>query len=187
MDRTEKLSLIARFESSIDPLVDFVKELPAAAVDFRPNLPGAWSIRDHAVHFWTPTRSPTAACAWRSPSRARRSSCGTRRPGKKGPSTKRRTRLPAGTARALRHVVCAMARALVDADWEDFYVRHSQRGRMNLADVFKLYTDHAQFHLSYFRRNLDAFKAAAASVRRQKRTAGPLPLASGAHPWVITH
>jgi hypothetical protein len=66
------------------------------------------------------------------------------------------------TARALRHVVCAMARSIVDADWEDFYVRHSQRGRMNLADVFKLYTDHAQFHLSYFRRNLDAFKSAAA-------------------------
>jgi hypothetical protein len=54
-----------------------------------------------------------------------------------------------------------MATSLVDADWETFYVRHAQRGRMGLADVFKLYTDQAQFHLSYFSRNLDAFKGAA--------------------------
>ncbi|HEY5283761.1 MAG TPA: hypothetical protein VIM14_13300, partial [Polyangia bacterium] len=64
-------------------------------------------------------------------------------------------------ARALRRVAGAMATALVDADWETFYVRHAQRGRLGLADVFKLYTDHAQFHLSYFSRNLDAFKGAA--------------------------
>jgi hypothetical protein len=54
-----------------------------------------------------------------------------------------------------------MARALVDSDWEGYYVRHSQRGRMTLADVLKLYTDHAQFHASYFRRNLEAFQGAA--------------------------
>ena len=65
------------------------------------------------------------------------------------------------TSRALRGVASAMARALVDSDWEAFYVRHAQRGRMTLADVLKLYTDHAQFHLSYFRRNLEAFKGAA--------------------------
>jgi len=32
---------------------------------------------------------------------------------------------------------------------------------MTIADVLKLYTEHADFHLSYFRRNLDACKAAA--------------------------
>ena len=51
MDKTEKLSLIARYESSIDPLIDLIKSVSPAAIDFRPNLPGAWSIRDHAVHF----------------------------------------------------------------------------------------------------------------------------------------
>src|ERR1035437_4967230 len=51
MDKTEKLSLIDRFESAVEPLIDFVKSAPAQAIDFRPPLPGAWSIHDHAVHF----------------------------------------------------------------------------------------------------------------------------------------
>lgn len=163
MDRTEKLSLIARFESSIDPLVDFVKNTPVAALDFRPGLPGAWSILDHAVHFLDAdtfaygrlrlavTQPGAEVFVWNEEAWQERA---------KYETADALACLEA--ARALRHVVCSMARALVDADWEGYYVRHSQRGRMNLADVFKLYTDHAQFHLSYFRRNLDAFKAAAA-------------------------
>ncbi len=163
MDRTEKLSLIARYESSIDPLVDFVKNAPAAAVDFRPNLPGAWSIRDHAVHFLDAdtfaygrlrlavTQPGADVFVWNEEAWHERARYETAD-----------ALVALETARALRHVVCAMAKSVVDAEWEDFYVRHSQRGRMNLADVFKLYTDHAQFHLSYFRRNLDAFKSNAA-------------------------
>ena len=50
MDRPEKISLIARYDSAIDPLIDFVQDIPAAAIDFRPGLPGAWTIREHAVH-----------------------------------------------------------------------------------------------------------------------------------------
>src|SRR5450759_2658007 len=51
MDKTEKLDLIARFECAVDPLIDFARKIPAAAADFRPDLPGAWTIREHAVHF----------------------------------------------------------------------------------------------------------------------------------------
>jgi hypothetical protein len=163
MDKTEKLSIVARYESSVDPLIDFVKSVSAAAVDFRPNLPGAWSIRDHAVHFLDAetfaygrlrlavTQPGADVFVWNEEAWRERA---------KYETADALASLEA--ARALRHVVCAMALALVDADWEGFYVRHSQRGRMTLADVFKVYTDHGQFHLSYFRRNLDAFKAAAA-------------------------
>jgi len=162
MDKSEKLSLIARFESSIDPLIDFVKNASPGAVDFRPSLPGAWSIRDHAVHFLDAdtfaygrlrlavTQPGAEVFVWNEESWQERA---------KYETADALASLEA--ARALRRVVCAMARALVEADWETFYVRHSQRGRMNLADIFKLYTDHGQFHLSYFRRNADAFKAAA--------------------------
>jgi pectate lyase len=52
-----------------------------------------------------------------------------------------------------------MLRSTVDEDWDGYYVRHPQRGRLGLVDVFNIYTEHAQFHLSYFRRNLDAFKS----------------------------
>ena len=163
MDKTEKLSLITRYESSIDPLIDFVKGVSTDAIDFRPNLPGAWSIRDHAIHFLDAdtfaygrlrlaVAQPGAEVfVWNEEAWQERA---------KYETADALASLEA--ARALRHVVCAMAKALVDSDWETYYVRHSQRGRMNLADVFKLYTDHAQFHLSYFRRNMDAFKAAAA-------------------------
>ena len=162
MDKTEKLSLIARFESSIDPLIEFIRNAPAEAIDFRPNLPGAWSIRDHAVHFLD---ADTFAYG--------RLRLAVSQPGAEvfvwnEEAWRERAKYETAdalacleAARGLRRVACAMAKSLADADWESFYIRHSQRGRMNLADVFNLYVDHAQFHLSYFRRNVDAFKAAA--------------------------
>jgi uncharacterized damage-inducible protein DinB len=162
MERSEKLSLIQRFESSIEELIDFVKTAPAGAVDFRPDLAGAWSIRDHAVHFldadtfaWTRVRLTVSqpgveVFVWNEEAFQQHAKYETAD-----------ALLCLQTAHALRRVLSAMARELVDADWENFYVRHAQRGRMTLADVLKLYTDHAQFHMSYFRRNLDAFKSAA--------------------------
>jgi uncharacterized damage-inducible protein DinB len=163
MDKTEKLSLIDRFHSSVDPLVDFVKSIPAAAIDFRPSLAGAWSIRDHAVHFLdadtfaygrirlTVTQPGAEVFVWNEEVWQERAKYETAD-----------ALLSLEAARTLRSVASAMARALVDSDWEAYYVRHPQRGRMTLADVLKLYTDHAQFHLSYFRRNLEAFKGVSA-------------------------
>jgi uncharacterized damage-inducible protein DinB len=162
MERSEKLSLIQKFESSIEELIDFVKNAPKGAVDFRPSLDGAWSIRDHAVHFldadtfaWTRVRLTVAqpgveVFVWNEEAFQQRAKYET------GDAL-----VCLETARGLRKVIAAMARAVVDADWEDYYVRHPQRGRMTLADVLKLYTDHTQFHMSYFRRNLDAFKTSA--------------------------
>jgi hypothetical protein len=162
MERSEKLSLIQRFESAVEELIELVKTAPAGAVDFRPNLAGAWSIRDHAVHFldadnfaWARVRLAVAqpgveVFVWNEEAFQRQAKYDTAD-----------ALVCLETARALRRVLAAMARALVDSDWESFYVRHPQRGRMTLADVLKLYTDHAQFHLSYFHRNLDAFKDAA--------------------------
>ncbi len=162
MERSEKLSLLQQFESSIDALIDFIKTAPAAAIDFRPNLPGAWSIRDHAVHFLdadtfaygrvrlTVTQPGAEVFVWNEDAFQQHGRYET---------ADALTSLE--TARALRHVVAAMARALVDTDWEAYYVRHAQRGRLTLADVLKLYTDHVQFHMSYFRRNLDAYRESA--------------------------
>jgi hypothetical protein len=162
VERSERLSLIQQFESSIETLVDFVKNAPAEAIDFRPNLPGAWSIRDHAVHFLDAdtfaygrvrlavTQPGAEVFVWNEDAWQARA---------KYESADALACLE--TARALRRVLAAMAKALVDSDWDQYYVRHSQRGRMTLADVLKLYTDHVQFHLGYFRRNLEAFQGAA--------------------------
>jgi uncharacterized damage-inducible protein DinB len=159
MDKNAKLDLIARFETAVEPLIDLVKSLPIAALDFRPAIPEAWSIREHAIHFLD---ADTFAHG--------RLRLAVAEPGAEvyvwnEIAFRARGRYDSGdalaaleTARALRRVSAAMARALADVDWEAYYVRHPQRGRMTLADVLMLYADHAQFHLSYLQRNVEAFR-----------------------------
>ena len=160
MTRQEKLDLIARFEVAVEPLVEFARAQPPEVLDFRPALPDAWTIREHAVHFLDAdtfahgrvrlavTEPGAEVYVWDEAAWQAKARYDTANP------------LAAlETARALRQVSGAMARALVGTDWESFYVRHAKRGRMTLADVLALYTDHAQFHLGYFQRNLDVFKA----------------------------
>jgi uncharacterized damage-inducible protein DinB len=161
MDNDTKLSLIERFGSALAPLVDFVKTLPAGALDYRPELPDAWTIREHAVHVLDAdtfaygrlrlavTQPGVEVFVWNEEAWQQRAKYQTAD-----------ALACLATAQALRDVVCAMAKALVDANWEDLYVRHAQRGRMTLADVLILYINHAQVHLNYFRRNLDAFSSA---------------------------
>jgi hypothetical protein len=160
MDKTERLALIARYESAVDPLIDFIKTIPAAVIDYRPDLPAAWTVREHAVHFldadafaharirFAVAEPGTEVNVWNQQAFQERARYETADP---------LTSLE--TARTLRRVACAMARALVDADWEAYYVRHPERGRLTLANIFTTYIDHAEFHINYFRRNLGAFKA----------------------------
>ena len=160
MDKAAKLDLIARFESAVDPLVDLLKSAPAAALDFRPALPGAWTLREHAIHFLdadtfahgrlrSAIAEPGARVqmwdqeAWQAKARYESADA-----------------LAAlETARALRKVTSAMARALLDTDWDAYHVQHPQRGRMTLVDILHVYIDHGQAHLQYFKRNLDACRA----------------------------
>ena len=163
MDKTEKLALIARFENAVDPLIDFVKGIPPAALDHRPDLPQAWTIREHAVHFLDAdtfahgrlrlaiTEPGADVFVWNEQAWQER-----------GRYETADALASLETSRALRKVASAMARALVETDWESYYVRHAVRGRLGLAQIFKVYVDHAPFHLDYFQRNLDAFKARSA-------------------------
>ena len=158
MDKAEKLVLIARFEAAVDPLIEFVKAAPAPAIDFRPVLPGAWTIREHAVHFLdadafahgrlrlSVAEPGTTVLVWNQEAWRAQAQYQTAD-----------SQSSLEIARALRTVSAAMARALVDRDWEAYFVLHPERGRLNLADLFKIYIDHAQSHLEYFRRNLKAF------------------------------
>jgi hypothetical protein len=163
MTHDEKLSLIASFESAVEPLIQFVKDAPPEAIDFRPDLLDAWTMRDHAVHFldadvFAYTRLRLAVCqpgvevfVWNENTWQERARYQTAD-----------ALASLDSARSLRHVLAEMARGLVDADWETFYVRHAVRGRMTFSDVLTLYTGHADFHLSYLRRNLDAFRSSKA-------------------------
>jgi hypothetical protein len=158
MDRTAKLDLVARFELAVDPLVELLRSAPAAAIDFRPELPGAWTLREHAAHFLdaevfahsrlrTAVAEPGASVqvwdeeVWQDKARY--------------DSVEGLAALE--LARGLRKISSAMARALVDADWGSYHVQHAKRGRMTLADLLRLYLDHAQVHAQYFQRNLKAY------------------------------
>ncbi len=162
MDRSEKLSLVQRYESCIETLINFVKSTPTGAMDFRPSLPDAWTIREHAVHFldadafaygrlrFAVTQPGIEVVVWDEvlwQARARYETADALS--------------SLETARGLRQIVAGMARAVVDADWESFHIRHPERGRLTLADVFKTYIDHADFHMAYLRRNLEAFRGGA--------------------------
>jgi len=162
MEKSEKLSLIERFQSSIATAIDFVASAPPDAIDFRPSLAGAWTIRDHAVHLLD---ADTFAYA--------RLRLAVTQPGNEvlvwnEEAWQERARYESAdplaclqAAQSLRRVVADMAKALADADWEAFHIRHPQRGRMTLVDVFKLYIDHVGFHMGYFSRNLEAYRKAA--------------------------
>jgi hypothetical protein len=162
MDRTAKLDLIARFESAVDPLVELVRTAPAAAVDFRPALPGAWTLREHAAHFLdaeafahsrlrtTVAEPGTSVQVWDEEvwqGKARYDSV--------------EALAALEVARSLRKITSTMVRALLDTDWNTHHVHHAKRGRMTLADLLRLYVDHAHVHAQYVRRNLEAYRSQA--------------------------
>jgi hypothetical protein len=159
MDRNRKLRLIDGYLAAVDPLIDFVKSSPNEALDFRPALPEAWTIREHAVHFLD---ADTFAYG-------RVRLCVTQ-PGAEvffwdenawqGLGCYRATDAVGALeiAAALRRVAADMAWALLDTDWDRYFIRHPVLGRLHLADVLTIYTDHADFHMTYLRRNLEAFE-----------------------------
>ena len=159
MTRDEKLALISRYENAVAPLITFLRSLPLPLLDFRPSLAGAWTIREHAVHFLDAdafaharirlcvTEPGSEVFVWNEEAWQERGHYET---------ADALSSLQACVT--LRTISAAMARSLVDNDWEQYYVRHTQRGRLTLADVLRIYTEHAQFHFNYLERNVQAAK-----------------------------
>jgi hypothetical protein len=157
MTQDDKMALINRYEHAVAPLIAFLRDLPNPLLDFRPNLAGAWTIREHAVHFLDAdtfaharirlcvTEPGSEVFVWNEEAWQERGCYETADP------------LASLQACAtLRMISAAMARSLVDNDWEQYYVRHPQRGRLTLSDVLRIYTEHAQFHFNYLERNVQA-------------------------------
>jgi hypothetical protein len=157
MTQTDKQSLIDLYESAVTPLLTFIRKLSPAIIDFCPPVPGAWTIRDHAIHFLDAdtfaygrirlcvTQPGAEVFAWNEQAWQERGQYKAADPF-----------VALEACQALRKIVGQMARAIVDEDWEKFHIHHPQRGRMTINDVLKLYADHAPFHLSYFERNVTA-------------------------------
>ncbi len=161
MTRDTKESLITRFEQASTPLVDAVLAAPEEFLDYRPRLKDAWTIREHLAHFFDAdvfayTRVRLCAAepgatlfVWDEERWQERLAYGN-------------TEIDSTVAgiRLMRKLIAASARNLLDRDWESMFANHPKRGRMTLADVLKLYEEHAAFHLAYVERNLKEAKEA---------------------------
>ena len=155
MTTQEKLALIDTYEGSIDPLIDFVKGLPAVAIDYRPtDRADAWTIREHAVHMMDAesfgygrvrlcvAEPGSRVFAWEEEIWHRRAHYETAD-----------ALLCLEATRSLRRTAAAMLRAIAGEDWSPYYIEHPARGRLDLAQTVTIYVDHARFHLDYFRMN----------------------------------
>jgi hypothetical protein len=163
MTKTEKLALIGKFESAYSIVETQIKGLSAAELRFVPALPDAWSINDFLVHFLDADMSM-----------AFRLRAAVAEPGFAVPVWNEeawqarlhydeedgRARLK--EAEALRARLAAFVRRIVDKDWDELYVMHPSRGRVDLAALLDMYRDHIAFHAPLIRRNLDAQRAAGA-------------------------
>ncbi len=157
MTQEQKKSLIERFEHAPESLIAAALGAPKTALDYRPDLKDAWTIREHLVHFFDAdviAYARVRLCAaepgvtlfvWNEEEWKQRLGYGE-------------TDLEATVEgiRLMRRLIAASAAILLDRDWETLFVNHPKRGRMTIADVLKLYEDHAAFHLEYVGRNLKA-------------------------------
>lgn len=170
MDTMEKLRLLNDFETAYGPVRARVDGLPAEALAHTPAEPAdAWPVRDHLVHLleadmmmWYRARAAVAE------------------PGVTVPLWDQeawRSRLGYGAleplacldlAAAVRASLGAGFRAMVGADWSEYWINHPERGRMSLAQVLALYRDHPGAHMAYIERDLADY-----AVRRRDPAARP--------------
>jgi hypothetical protein len=160
MTREEKLASIGKFESSYAPVETLIADLDAAALAYVPPIEGAWSIDDFLVHMADAdlslafrVRSAVAESGREVPvwdEEAWQARLGYRDMDGK---------VALALAKAIRAFAGAGLRAIVDRDWENLYVTHPSRGRLDIPALLAMYRDHVAFHLPLIKRNRDAWAA----------------------------
>lgn len=137
------------------------QDYPAGLMDFRPELPDAWTIREHIVHVLDADlmchhrlrfaiAEPGFAIpywdeeAWKD----------------KLDYAHQNVSASISLLRMLRGLTGAMLERLDDAAWDAAWSLHPKRGRMDLDAWLELYTSHIEEHLAYVKRNETAWEAA---------------------------
>jgi len=160
MDRHEYKALVSAFEHAYDALLDKVMTLSPEALRFVPRITDAWSINEHLVHLLD------ADC-----NAVMRIRGALAEPGLKvvawNQEAWREKNMYASSdgifcldlAISLRKFLAESLRQVPEGAWNGAYIEHPERGRLSLADVLSIYTGHADFHMNYIVRNLEAFAA----------------------------
>jgi hypothetical protein len=159
MTEAEKNKAIEAYLQAAEPLLDRIAALDDKALDFRPALAEAWTIREHLVHFFHAdifcytrvgiaiAQPGTTLFAWDEAAWARNIPA----------NFMAADALITGT-RAVRGYIAALARSIPAANWDAALAMHPKRGPMKLADILGIYTGHAAFHIEYLDRNLAAIR-----------------------------
>lgn len=159
MDSKERFEWIQRARYSADRVATLTVEAPDKAIDFRPDFPEAWTIREHLAHL---ADGETVAVYFRV-------RLALAQPGATAllyeEEEWRRLlhysgRDPAEaltTFLALREETLRVLEAEIGADWDAAHFIHPQKGQVSLADFIPLIAGHSDFHIPYIERNLSAF------------------------------
>lgn len=158
MDKREYNALVSAYEHAYDALAEKVASLSPAQLRYVPPMKDAWSITAHLVHLLD------ADC-----NAVLRIRGAVAEPGMKVPvwnqeawETRNNYAQSDGLfcldlAVSLRKFLADSLRGLPDEAREAARVEHPERGPLTLYDVLSIYTGHADFHLKYVERNLEAF------------------------------
>ena len=159
MTDTEKDQILRTYLQAAEPLLDRIAVLDGKALDFRPAIADAWTIREHLAHFFHAdmfcytrvgiaiAQPGTTLFAWDEAlwnSNIESSFMDIKA-------------LVAGT-RTVRGYTAALARSVPTSGWDTAVAVHPKRGPMKIADLLAIYTGHAAFHMEYLNRNLAAMK-----------------------------
>lgn len=159
MEKNEFNALVNAFEHAYDSLSAELNPLGPDELNFVPPILDAWSINEHLVHLLD------ADC-----NLVMRLRGAVAEPGRSVPvwnqeawRAKNNYSASDGVfcldlAVSLRKFLAESLRTLDDATREAACVMHPERGKLSLADVLTIYTGHADFHLKYLKRNLEAFR-----------------------------
>lgn len=157
MTDSEKSQVLKTYLQAAEPLLNPIAKLDDKALDFRPAIADAWTIREHLVHFFHAdmfcytrigiaiAQPGTTLFAWDEDLWNTRID----------PAFMDIKALIAGI-RTVRGFTAALARSVPANGWDDVVAVHPKRGPMKIADLLAIYTRHATFHIEYVNRNLAA-------------------------------
>lgn len=158
MEKSEFLALVSAFEHAYDKLSAKANVLSPAELHFIPPIEDAWSINEHLVHLLDADCSMAvrlrgavaepggAPAAWDKEAWRLKNNYG-----------KSDGLFCLDLAVSFRKFLAESLRSLSDEARNAAHYIHPDRGKQDLADILITYTNHADFHLKYMVRNLEAF------------------------------
>jgi len=156
MQTDEQSKLLQQYLAVVPAMQEFLLALNTAQLDFRPNLDGAWTIREHAVHM--------AEAEYAAAMRIRKAL--TEPAGSRPVDVyDENAWCAAGYAHArlehvfmvmqgVRELTAVLLQQAMAQNWKTLVIDHPIRGTLSLIDILTIYIGHWSSHRSYMERNL---------------------------------